>query len=152
LRGHLAVIDFEEVRRVALGKLACFKDMRQLLRGFLDLDDVADLELVAGDVDLAAVHLDVPVVDELAGGEHGRNELGAEHDGVETALEQADQVFTGVALHPAGFDVDAVELALADIGVIALQLLLGAELDAEVGQLALAALAMLAGAVLTAVD
>ena len=31
---------------------------------------------------------------------------------VEAALEQADQVFTGVALQPAGFDIDAMELAL----------------------------------------
>ena len=38
-----------------------------------------------------------------------------------------------------------------DIGVIALQLLLGAQLHAEVGELALAALAVLAGAVFPAV-
>src|SRR6185369_13685669 len=90
-------------------------------------------------------------VDELAGGEHRRDELGAIDDRVETALQEADQVLTGVALHPSGLDIDAVELALADVGVIALELLLGAELHAEVGQLALAALAVLAGAVLTAV-
>jgi hypothetical protein len=44
-----------------------------------------------------------------------------------------------------------VELALGNVGVVALELLLGAELHAEVGQLALAALAVLAGAVFTAV-
>jgi hypothetical protein len=66
-------------------------------------------------------------------------------------IEQADQVFAGIALQPAGLDVDAVELTLADIGVIALQLLLGAELHAEVGELALAALAVLAGAIFAAV-
>ena len=111
--------------------------------------DVADLQLVARDVDAAAVHLDVAVVDELARGEHGGDELGAVDHGVETALEQADQVFAGVALHAAGFDIDAVELALGDVGVIALELLLGAQLHAEVGELALAALAVLAGAVFT---
>src|SRR6185295_10772436 len=47
--------------------------------------------------------------------------------------------------------IDAVELAFGNIGVIALQLLLGAQLHAEVGKLALAALAMLAGAVFTLV-
>src|SRR5207253_7015863 len=52
----------------------------------------------------------------------------------------------------AGLDIDAVELALGDVGVIALQLLLGAQLHAEVGEFSLAALAMLAGAVFTLVD
>src|SRR6195256_3857821 len=91
------------------------------------------------------------VVDELARGEHGGDEFCAIDHGVETALQQADQVFTGVALHAAGFDIDAVELALRDVGVVALQLLLGAQLHAEVGELALAALAVLAGAIFPAV-
>src|ERR1700744_1255278 len=91
------------------------------------------------------------VVDELARGKHGGDELGAIDHGVEAALEQADQVFAGVALQAAGFDIDAVELALADVCVIALQLLLGAQLHAEIGELALAALAVLAGAVFSLV-
>src|SRR5262249_51158254 len=128
-----------------------FQHRRELLGGFLDLDAVADLELVAADVDAAAVHLDMAVVDELARGEHGRHELGAVDDRVETALQQADQVLASVALHAAGLDIDAVELALADVGVIPLQLLLGAQLHAEVRKLALAALAVLARAVFPAV-
>ena len=52
------------------------------------------------------------VIDELARGEHGGHEFGAIDHGVEPALEQADQVFAGIALHPPGFDIDAVELAL----------------------------------------
>src|SRR4051812_33863514 len=151
LGGHLAVIGFDEIGHVALAELAGFQHRGELLGGFLDLDEVAGLELVARNVDAAAVHLDVAVVDELARGEHRGDELGAIDDRVETALQEADQVFTGIALHPAGLDIDAVELALADVGVIALELLLGAELNAEVGQLALAALAVLAGAVFTAV-
>src|SRR5450759_2990326 len=91
------------------------------------------------------------VIDELPRGEHGGHELGAIDHGVETALQQADQVFTSIALHPAGFDINAVKLALGNVGVVALQLLLGAQLHAEVGELALAALAVLAGAVLAAV-
>ncbi|MGY3290651.1 hypothetical protein ACVWWP_003718 [Bradyrhizobium sp. LM3.6] len=67
-------------------------------------------------------------------------------------LEQADQVLAGVTLEAAGLDIDAVELALGDVGVVALQLLLGAQLHAEVGELALAALAVLAGTVLAAID
>src|SRR6476660_3326812 len=93
----------------------------------------------------------MPVIDELARGEHGGYEFGAVDHGVETALQKADQVFTRIAFHPAGLDIDAVELALADVGVITFELLLGAELAAEVGELALAALAVLAGAVFPAV-
>src|SRR4029077_2989010 len=93
----------------------------------------------------------MPVIDELARGENGGYEFGAVDHGVETALQKADQVFTRIAFHPAGLDIDAVELALADVGVITFELLLGTELAAEVGELALAALAVLAGAVFPAV-
>ena len=46
----------------------------------------------------------------------------------------------------------ALELLLGDVAVIALELLLGLELDAEVRNLALAALAVLAGAIFALVD
>jgi hypothetical protein len=94
----------------------------------------------------------VAVVHELARGEDGRHELGAVDHGVEPALEQADQVLAGVALDPLGLGVDAAELLLGQVAVVALELLLGAQLGAEVRQLALAALAVLAGAVFAAVD
>src|SRR5260370_37519322 len=57
----------------------------------------------------------------------------------------------GIALHPDRSLVDAAELPLGDVAVIAAQLLLGAQLHAVGGELALAALAELAGAVLAAV-
>ncbi len=44
------------------------------------------------------------------------------------------------------------ELLLGNVGVVALELLLGAQLHAEVGELALAALAMLAGPIFAAID
>ncbi len=62
--------------------------------------------------------------------------FGAIDHRVETALQQADEVFGGVTLQAGGFLVDVLELPLVDIGVIALQLLLGAELNAEIRQLA----------------
>src|SRR3984893_13246972 len=92
------------------------------------------------------------VVDELAGGEHGRHQLGPIHDGVEPSFQEPDQMGAGIALHPDRFLIDAAELALGDIAVIAAQLLLGAQLHAVIGELALAALAVLAGAVFAAVD
>jgi hypothetical protein len=58
----------------------------------------------------------------------------------------------GIALQPNGFEVDAAELLFGDVAVIATQLLLGLELDTVVGDLALAALAVLARAVFTLVD
>src|SRR5208283_1181480 len=57
-----------------------------------------------------------------------------------------------VALEAARLDVIFVELALGNVAVIALDLLLGLELRAEVGRLALAALAVLAGAVFPLVE
>ncbi len=92
------------------------------------------------------------VVDELTGSEDRRNELGAVDECVETRLEQADQVFRGVTTTTFGFFEDRAELLLADIAVVALQLLLGTELNTEVRKLGLAALAVLARAVLAAVD
>src|SRR6202023_4012757 len=48
--------------------------------------------------------------------------------------------------------VDAAEVPLVHVGVIALELLFGAQLHAVIGQLAFAALAVLAGAVFAFVD
>jgi hypothetical protein len=53
-------------------------------------------------------------------------------------------VLRGRALEPGRFLVDPVELPLVDVGVVALELLLGLELLAEVGNLAGAPLAVLA--------
>ena len=50
------------------------------------------------------------------------------------------------------FHIVLLELFLGDVAVIALQLLLGAQLNAEIADLALAALAVLAGAIFAAVD
>ena len=97
------------------------------------------------------VDLDVAVVDELTGREHGRHEFHAIDDGVQTAFENADQMFAGVALLADGLVVVAAELALADVAVIALQLLLRLKLNAEVRRL-LAPLAMLARSIFTGVE
>ena len=44
LGGHLGAVDLDVVGHVALGQGLRFDDQRHLLRGFLDLDHVADLE------------------------------------------------------------------------------------------------------------
>src|SRR5262249_58310047 len=93
---------------------------------------------------------DVTMADELPRGEHRRHQLGPIDHGIEPALQQPDHMGAGIALHANGFVVDAVELALGDIAVIAPQFLLGAQLHAVVGELAFAALAVLAGPVFAA--
>ena len=94
----------------------------------------------------------MPVVHELACGEDGGDELGAVDNCVQTSLEQADQGLGRVTLAAGGFLVGPRELLLGQVAVIALQLLLGPQLQAEVGGLLLAALAMLAGALGALVD
>src|SRR5687767_6674311 len=91
------------------------------------------------------------VVDELARGKHGGHELRAEDQRIEPALQQAYHVGARVAAHPDGFIVDAAKLLFGNVAVIAAQLLLRAQLHAVVGELALAALAVLAGAIFAAV-
>src|SRR6185437_2090625 len=98
-------------------------------------------------IDPLAVDHNVTMAHELARREHRRHELGAVDDGVEPALEQADQPLAGIALGAGGFGVKAVERLLGGRAVITLELLLRLELQAVVGGLALAALAMLAGAI-----
>src|ERR1700676_405866 len=72
-------------------------------------------------------------------------------EAAEPPLKKPDQVGAGIALHADGFLIDSAELALGNIGVIALQLLLGAQLHAIVRQLALPPLAVLARPVFAAV-
>src|SRR3546814_1343205 len=64
----------------------------------------------------------------------------------------SDLILSGVALHARRFEIILLELLFGDVAVIALQLLLGAKLDAEIRHLALAALTVLAGAIFAAVD
>src|SRR5262249_24534470 len=112
-----------------------------------DLDDIANLHPVARDGHPFAVHTDMAMADELPRRKHGGHELGAEDDCVEPPLQQANHVGAAVALEAPRLLVDAAELTLGDVAVIAAQLLFGLELDAIVGKLALAPLAVLAGAV-----
>ncbi len=91
------------------------------------------------------------MVHELARGEHGRHELCTVDHSVQPPFQQPHEVLAGVALHALGLGIDPAELLFGQIAVVALELLLGAQLRAKVGHLALAALAVLAGAVFAAV-
>src|SRR5690606_41697971 len=63
------------------------------------------------------------------------------------AFEKADQGLAGVVTTAGSLCIDALECLLGERAVIALELLLGAQLDTVIGQLALAALAVLAGTI-----
>src|SRR6266568_8285423 len=152
LRYHLVVIDLDVVGYVALLQSGRLDHGGELFGLFPHLDHVARLDPEARNRHAPAVDLDVAVTDELPGGEHGRHEFRPIDDGVEPALQQPDQVRAGIALHPDRLLVDAAELPLGDVAIIAAQLLLGAKLHAVVGELALATLAVLAGTVFAAID
>src|SRR5690606_1028772 len=136
----------------AFGQLGGFDQHGELLGAVTHFDLVADLNLVGRNVDALAVDQDMAMRHELARSKHGRHELGAIHDRVQTTLEQADQVLAGVALDAGSFGVEALERLFRNRTIIALQLLLGAELQTIVRELALAALTMLAGAIGTGVE
>src|SRR5947209_4306453 len=92
------------------------------------------------------------MADELARCPDGGRELGSVNDHVQATLEQSNQILRCVALHGDRLRVILLELLLGDVAVIALQLLLRAQLDTVIAELALASLAMLAGAIFAAID
>src|SRR3954447_21057721 len=121
-------------------------DERRGLEGLLlDVDHVVLGDLEGGDVHLLAVDLEVAVYDELAGVATGARESGTVDHVVEPALEELQQVVTGLARTTAGLRVVAVELLLEHaVGEAGLLLLPQLE---EVLALLDAAAAVLAGRV-----
>ncbi len=86
------------------------------------------------------------VADELARGHRGRCEAGAEHQVVEAALEQLEQLVAGRTTVALGLAEQALDLLLAQT-IVEAQLLLLDQLHAEAG-LALRTLAVLAGRII----
>ena len=119
-------------------------DAQLLLRLLAHRHRVAGLDRVRRDVDDLAVDRDRAVRDQLARLGAGRAEAHAVDDVVEARLEQRQQVRAGVALAALGFGEVAAELAL-EHAVHALDLLLLAQLQAEVGRARAGGAAVLAG-------
>src|SRR5438309_1139477 len=115
-----------------------------------DRHDIAGLDPVRRDVDLAAVDLEMAVRDELAGLVPAHGEPAPVHHVVQSQLEELEQARAGDPLGMGGFLVVAAELLLKD-AVDAASLLLLAELD-QVLALLDATPAMLAGRVGAALD
>ncbi len=105
---------------------------------------VAHAHLERRNVDLAAIHFDVAVANDLAGLTARNGEAETESHVVKTALKLLDQQLAGDALRAAGLLVIRAELALKR-EVDALGLLLFAQLQAVAYDLGLAVAAVLAG-------
>ena len=100
-------------------------ERRHLERLLADVDHVVLGHLEGRDVDLPAVYLEVAVCDELTGVTACASETSTVDHVVETALEQLQQVVTGLAGTAAGLGVVVVELLLEDaVGEAGLLLLL----------------------------
>src|SRR6476646_10466500 len=98
--------------RIRDGMAASHDERRHLQRLLAHVDDVVLADLERRDVDLAAVDPEVAVHDQLAGVAAGAGEAGAVDDVVQAALEQLEQVVTGLALPARGLGVVVVELLL----------------------------------------
>ena len=92
------------------------------------------------------------VADELPRRKYGWDELCAIDHGIETSLQQSDHVGAGIALHADRLLIDAAELPLGNIAVIAAQLLLRPQLNTVIRELAFAPLAVLARTIFPAAD
>ena len=111
-----------------------------------DGDGVANPEVNAGHVGNPAVDGEVAVGDQLPRLGTGGAKAGTVDDVVEAQLQPPQQLEAGLTLTVGGVAVVVVELGLLH-AVDAPGPLLGAQLDAEVGHLAAARLAVLAGRV-----
>ena len=132
----------DEIGRVA-DRLRCRRARRHR-------DDVVGTNLVARDVDAAAVHLEVAVAHELARLRARRREAEAVHDVVEARLEHAQELLAGDAGAPRRLLVVRAELLLEQ-AVVAARLLLLAQLQ-EVLALLDAAAAVLTRRIRAALD
>src|SRR6478735_3136021 len=94
--------------------LASHDERGHLQRLLPHVDHVVGGDLEGRDVDLLAVHLEVTVHDELTSVATRAGEPGAVDHVVEAALEQLEQVVTGLAGAARGLDVVVVELTLED--------------------------------------
>mgnify|MGYP003636780745 CR=1 FL=1 len=144
-RCHFGVIDFHVIWNVTLGQLSSFQQGNHLLGTVTHFDHVAFFDAVGRNVNLLAVHFNVAVVHELACSKYRGHEFGAVHNSVQPAFQQTNQVFTRIAFYTLGFTVDAAELLFGQVAIVTLELLLGAQLNTKVRNLALTALTVLPG-------
>src|SRR5271167_577867 len=133
------------------GELFRRLENRQLEAVFADGDLLADTYLVRGDVDLAAIHLNVSVTHQLAGLAAGHAESQAIDHVVQAALQLLQEQFAGDALGARGLLEVITELAfLGEVNTLGLLFL--SKLQAVAHDLRLAVLAMLARSKIALLD
>src|SRR3954470_7253742 len=110
------------------GEVGCVAHDLLGARPVLERDHVVGLDLVARDVDAAAVDREVPVADELAGLRARGGEAEPVDDVVEARLEDPEQVFARDPADPIRLFVVGAELVLEQ-AVVAARLLLLAQLE-----------------------
>ena len=71
-------------------------DDLKLFSFLTDADHIARLHAIGRNVDFLAIHFDMRMGDELAGGVDGRREAGSENDRIQTSLQKLDHGLTGV--------------------------------------------------------
>ena len=140
--GELSGVPFKPVGDLVSGVLL-HVFAKNLVNAFLEGDGLAGLDEEAGDVSLGAVHDDVAMSDDLAGGPDGAADAKPAEDVIEAAFENLHQGVGGVALGFFGDIEEAAELLFVHAIVVA-ELLLFTEADAVFGVSA-AAIAMHAG-------
>ena len=146
------MICIDVIWHIAFGQLCGFEQNGHLLGAITHLDHIPFRHAVRGNVHFLAVHPHVAVVYKLAGCKDCRHEFGAVNNSIQPTLQKADQLLTRVAFETLSFGIDAAELLLGQIAVVAFQLLLCAQLCAEIRQFAFSALTVLAGAIFTTID
>src|SRR5690606_16135449 len=142
---QLIRVDFNPLRQtLAAGQIERFLDASLALGLLTHGNDVAGLQQHGGDVGGTAVHLDGAVVHQLASFSARGAETHAVNDVVQTRFEQLDEGLTRVAAAAFGFNEVLAEL-LFQHTVHALQLLLFAQLHAEIRSARTRGTAMLTG-------
>src|SRR5882672_3825946 len=142
---ELVLVDVDPGRKTRLlGERQCFLDAALLLGLFAHGDHVAGVDQHRRDAGGAAVERDRAMRDKLARLCTRRTEAHPIDDVVQARLEQGDEILAGVALASRCLGEVAAELPL-EHAVHALDLLLLAQLHAEVGRANARDAAVLAG-------
>src|SRR5229473_951684 len=149
---HFLCIDLDPLWEAArFGSSDCALDAKLLLRLCGDFDGVARPHLVGRHVDAFAVYEDRVMAHDLARLGAARTEPHAVRHGIQTRLQQLQEALARHALAARGLRIGLAELALEQ-PVYAAQLLLLAQLLAEIGHAAAAFLAVLPRRIAAAFD